>query len=363
MKRLLLLVAFTVSSLSFAQKNIGYHTISLKDKKDIALGFNFYVDKVYDGRQFKENIGTVQKGAFNSKVLANFQNSLTEEFSDYLNVVCPKEEAKEKIDIRITDLYVSELTRAMSETGYATLVMDVIKEIDGVSYIVGTYSAETESNGMDVTKKHDERIKKVLQDCLTQYVKTNVDTKTLIVFDELQPINLREVMTLPSKGVYLTYLDVLKDRPFSFENYELTNKRNDFYLLNKINNIEESNYYGFSDGEHFYINVSRYANHKHYSRTEIIGKKFFIENVIYNPNNTIAMGAMFGLVGVAIASATSQASVPMLIDCYSGQPIFLSNGTLKSMFAPYPELLKEYKDGKKTNEEIKALLYKYYGEL
>jgi hypothetical protein len=363
MKRLLLLVAFAISSLSFAQNNTGYHSISLKDKKDSVLGFNFYVDKVYDGRQFKENIGTVQKGAFNSKVLANFQNSLTEEFSDYLSVVCPKEEAKEKIDIRVTDLYVSELTRAMSETGYATLVMDVIKEIDGVSYIVGTYSAETESNGMDVTKKHDERIKKVLQDCLTQYVKTKVDASSMLVFDKLQSNNVREVMTLPSKGVYLTYLDVLNSKPFSFENYQMTNKGNDFFLSNKKNNVEESNYYGFSDGEHFYINVSRYASQKHYSRAEIISNKFFIENVLYNPNNTIAMGAMFGLVGVAIASATSQASVPMLIDCYSGQPIFLSNGTLKSMFAPYPELLKEYKDGKKTNEEIKALLYKYYGEL
>ncbi|MFV7234386.1 hypothetical protein [Flavobacterium sp. ZB4R12] len=88
-------------------------------------GFNFYVENVYDGRQFKENIGTVQKSGFNRKVLANFEKPLVEEFFDYLSVICPKQENKPIISIRINDLYVSELTRAMSETAYATLVIDI----------------------------------------------------------------------------------------------------------------------------------------------------------------------------------------------------------------------------------------------
>ena len=61
------------STFLFSKNKIDYHRISLKDKKDISVNVNFYVDKVYDGRQFTENIGTVQKSIFNAKYLANFE--------------------------------------------------------------------------------------------------------------------------------------------------------------------------------------------------------------------------------------------------------------------------------------------------
>ncbi|MFV5698262.1 hypothetical protein ACM55H_07805 [Flavobacterium sp. ZT3R17] len=70
----------------------------------------------------------------------------------------------------------------MSETGYVTVVIDVIESKDGIDYIVGTYTASAESNGMDVTNKHDERLKKVLQECFTNYTKTSNNDKTSIVF-------------------------------------------------------------------------------------------------------------------------------------------------------------------------------------
>lgn len=43
---------------------------------------------------------------------------------------------------------------------------------------------------------------------------------------------------------------------------------------------------------------------------------------MHNSNNTIATGAMFGLIADATASATSNLAVPTLINCYSGHPIF-----------------------------------------
>jgi hypothetical protein len=360
MNKLLALFFVMISTAVFSQNKTEFHKISLKDKSDRAVGFNFYVENVYDGRQFKENIGTVQKGGFNRKVLANFEKPLAEEFFDYLAIICPKEEIKPKISIRINDVYVSELTRAMSETGYATLAVDVIESKDGVDYIVGSYTASTESNGMDVTGKHDERLKKVLQDCLSSYIKTSDANKTALVFDANQSGKSKMITDVPLKGVYVTYADVLNGKPFDDANFEISNKKERFYLLNKATNLEELNYYGFSDGENFYINVSKYASSKHYAKTEIISGKYYIENVIYNPNNAIAMGAMFGLIGVAIASAASDSSIPMLIDCYTGQPCFLSNSEMKVMLSPYPELLKEFKNGNKSNLDRKYILKKYY---
>ncbi|MFV8377237.1 DUF6563 family protein [Flavobacterium sp. LB3R33] len=168
------------------------------------------------------------------------------------------------------------------------------------------------------------------------------------------------IADVPIKGVYLTYADVLNGKPLDGTKFEITNKKEKFYLLNKATNSGELNYYGFSDGENFHINVSKYASLKHYAKTEIISGKYYIENVIYNFNNAIAMGAMFGLIGVVIASATSDASIPMLIDCYTGQPSFLSNSEMKVMLSSYPELLKEFKDGNKSSGDKKNIIKKYY---
>jgi hypothetical protein len=293
-------------------------------------------------------------------VLANFEKPLAEEFFDYLSIICPKQENKPKISIRINDLYVSELTRAMSETGYATLAIDVIEPKDGLDYVVGSYTASIESNGMDVTGKHDERLKKVLQECLTNYMKTSNADKTALVFDTYQSIKTKTITDVPSKGVYLTYADILNEKPLDGTNFDITNKKERFYLFNKTTHSEEMNYYGFSDGKNFYINVSKYAISRYYAKTEIISGKYYIENVIYNSNNAIAMVAMFGLIGVAIASAASDASIPMLIDSYTGQPSFLSNSEMKAMLSSYPELLKEFKDGNKSSGDKKDIIKKYY---
>ena len=361
MKKILILLLVLSSSILYSQNNVKYHTVSLNDKNDKPIEFDFYVEKVYDGRQFKENIGTVQKGAFNAKVLANFEKPFTDELYDYLTVVCPIQENKKKISIRINDLYVSELTRSFSETGYATIVLDVMEQKNGINYIVGTYSSSVESNGMDVTNKHDERLKKALQNCLIDYSKTDKNNMSSILFDSNQNVD-RTIVATPLKGIYLTYVDVLNNKPLDDSNFSISNKYDRFFLTNNLTKLEELNYYGFSDGKDFFINVSKYARDRYYAKTEIIGNKYYIENVLYNPNNAIAMGAMFGLIGVAIASAASDSSVPMLIDCYSGQPSFLSNGEIKTMLLPYPDLFKEYKGSKKNNDDKKNILKKYFGQ-
>jgi hypothetical protein len=63
---------------------------------------------------------------------------------------------------------------------------------------------------------------------------------------------------------------------------------------------------------------------------------------------------------MGIYAPTIDTTMPMLVDCYSGQPIFLSNADIKTMLAPYPDLLKEYKDSKKAPADIKSVMGKYY---
>ena len=355
---IVLCIAFSVSS--FSQNRSEIHKISLKDERDTALDFNFYVENVYDGRQFKENIGTVQKGGFNRKVLADFEQSLVEDLSDYLTIICPKDDTKSSISIRVNDLYISELTRAMSETGYATIAIDIIENQNGVNYVVGSYNASAESNGMDVTRRHDERIKKGLIECLTKYRNATDSEKIAVTFIANEVTKNKTILEAPAKGLYFTYVDVLNNKPLDDSAFKITNKRERFYLFNESTKLSESNYYGFSDGLNFYVNVAKYANSPYYAKSEIIGGKYFIEDVVYNSNNAIAMGAMFGLLGVAIASATSDSSIPMMIDCYTGQPLFLSNAEMKVFLSSNSELLREFKNSDKTSASKKQILKKYY---
>ncbi|MFV5698261.1 hypothetical protein ACM55H_07800 [Flavobacterium sp. ZT3R17] len=54
MNKLLILFFLAVSTVVFFQNKTEYHKISLKDKKDKASGFNFYIGNVCDGRQLKK---------------------------------------------------------------------------------------------------------------------------------------------------------------------------------------------------------------------------------------------------------------------------------------------------------------------
>lgn len=55
------------------------------------------------------NIRTVQKREFNSKVLADFEKPLAEEFFDCGPRICSKQKTKPGISIRINDLNVVNL--------------------------------------------------------------------------------------------------------------------------------------------------------------------------------------------------------------------------------------------------------------
>ncbi|MFD2601805.1 hypothetical protein [Flavobacterium suzhouense] len=339
------------------EKTVNYHLISLEDKNDIPLDYKYYVVDVYDGRQFKENIGTVQKGPFNAKVLARFEKEFDKEVKDYLVKVLPKRDGVMPISLRITDLYVSEFTGSFSETGYASVVVDVIMKEDGRDYVVAAVAARVEGNGVDVTGKHDERIKEALLKCIAKFEVMAMEEFIKLPFDANEFVAGRAAGKAP-KGVYVSYVDMLKGVPLSNTNYYLKADGNKYYVVNTTTAKREDNYYAYSDGEVVYLNVSKYAKDAYYAKTDIVGGKYFIENVIYDADNAALMSAMFGLIGKLIFN--DDYMLPMLMDGNSGQPFFLSNSEIKTLLSPYPELLKEYKKSDKTNSDIKAVLNKYY---
>jgi len=319
----------------------------------------FYVAGVFDGRQFTDNIGTVQKGIANRPVLARFEKPFLEETTQYLTAAYPKKEGLYPVWVRINDLYVSEYTDKNEETGYASVVMDVMTKKNDNLYIEGTYGGNIEGTGMDVTRKHNVRIRQAFNKCLGLYEVTLPEDKTMEVFTEEN--TKREIPVKPAMGVYRSYLDMVKNKPLANDTYYLKQDKDKYYIINRTNSQKCSNFYAYSDGETVYLNVTKYANEKYYAKTERIADKYYIEKVAYDQFKAISQVAMFQLFGYyGGAVIIDDISMPMLADCYSGQPFFLSKSGIKTLLAPQPQLLDEYKKSKKTPEDIKRIVTKYY---
>lgn len=103
MKKIVLAISlfFWLSAVAQEQK---VHQISLSNEKNTALDNDFYIENVYDGRQVKENIGSVYVSLFNKKVLAVFQKPFEEEVLSLLGLYCiQKMKAKKRFQSGLTN--------------------------------------------------------------------------------------------------------------------------------------------------------------------------------------------------------------------------------------------------------------------
>lgn len=354
-------MALLLCTLCFAQQKPEYHIISLSaNDADAAVPMPFYVAGVYDGRQFTDNIGTVQKGVGNRQVLANFEKPFLEELAAYLTTAYPKKDNAYPVWLRVNDLYVSEYTEKDQETGYASVVMDVMVKDNGALFIEGTFGGNVESSSADVTKYHPLRIKQALNKCLGLYEVALPEDKQHEPFTE--ETAKREVPAKPAKGVYSSYLDMAKNKPLAADNFYVQQDKKDatkFYVINSTNSQRCGNYYAYCDGENVYLNVTRLTHEKYYAKTERIANKFFIDNLAYDQKQGLLQTMMY-MSGNYGGAATKDISMPVLVDCNSGQPFFLSNNGIKTLLEPNPQLYTEYKKSRKSAEDIKVVLTKYY---
>lgn len=261
------------------------HQISLYNEKNTAVESDFYIENVYDGRQVKENIGTVYVSLFNSKVSAVFQKPFEEEILSLLSVLYPKNENKKPISIRIDQLYVTE-SNADSDSrakqkATATVVFDIVeKKQDGKLYITGTFFSTNEYLGGDVTKKQPELITTALKNSFENYKNTKQAYAMPIPFNPEENTNGDGLQTEIKAGVYLNYKDVSNGHFLNLDDYTITKYKDGFCLLNKETGRLERGFYGFSDGQNFYLNLFQFSTIKYYLKADLIGDSYFIDEVV-----------------------------------------------------------------------------------
>ncbi|CAN1559722.1 hypothetical protein MCETHM1_02580 [Flavobacteriaceae bacterium] len=360
MIRLFLFSCMLLSFVSYAQNETQYF-VSLENSSNNKIESDFFIEKVYDGRQIKSNIGSAQKSIFNKKVLAVVEKPLSLELQKYFDICFPKEAGKKALSIRVNEFYVSEHTDSKTETGCATVVFDFIERAEGIDYIIGSYSSFIKSDGIDVTSGHEQRLIQAINECIVAYLNSNVRSDSKIVFNSNQKLDDSSI-PIYKAGVYLNYIDVFNGTCLDMENFTVTKYQDKYCLLNNKSGKVENAFYGFNDGKSFYINLFRYSNVKVYAKTEVMGVYYFIDEVQSNSiDYTELRDAFFGLSALYLFPDTTESKLPLLIDRFTGSPIFLTNSFMVNLLSPNSNLLKEYRRTSRSSEDKKRLYKKYFG--
>lgn len=168
MKKILLslIVFLSLTGKTYGQK---FHQISLKNET-LNLGERkFFIKAVIDSRAKKYTIGIVQKGPFNIKRPAQLENGLPNALLYYFQNALPKEKSQIPITIKVMDFRISEKTRLTQEYGFAEITLDFY--YNGLK--LHSSSQKIEIRGMDVTKYHEENIRKALRASVLEFNKSN----------------------------------------------------------------------------------------------------------------------------------------------------------------------------------------------
>ena len=165
MKKILIVLFIFFHILSYGQKKL----IELKNEPvDIKLN-GFYISSVIDGRENHDNIGFVRVGMFNKKVNADLSGGVEHSVLNYINNSLIVDTNLVPIVIKIVYLNISENTTFSSEIGRAEIKVEFYQLEDGKLGKLYETEAFLEEPGMDVTKGHEKRIRKILITCLKSF--------------------------------------------------------------------------------------------------------------------------------------------------------------------------------------------------
>lgn len=208
---------------SFSAYGQEIFTISLAKFSVQSDSISFKISEIIDARKDNKVVGIIQRGVKNRKDLAVFERPGIQELEDLMNRsnLISKENG---VIMRISRLYISELTAMWKETAKAELSADFFIHYKGNYYYITSVYETIETRGSDVTQYHAENIASVIGNALVQF-----STRAHEVSSE-QPYskedltdpseNFRPISTMPivqtadyKDGYYTTFEEFLTNEP------------------------------------------------------------------------------------------------------------------------------------------------------
>lgn len=341
-------------------------TESLDFKRD------FYIKGIWDNRLFKENIGFVQKGLGNRKVIADFEGIFGSVLLDYLNQEYPaKINEQTSIEIVIQNFWISEATGAISESGRADMTVVFCQRNEkGDFNALFTFQDFIESGGgiVDVTSGHPKRIRKLLNKALSEFQKSDwksLKQPELFRFQRLDSTNNILSATIKRKGGYRTFQEFFNNTPTDTTTAFIVEPIDE----NRVN-ISDPNkasrrlkLYGYSDGNNIYINSNNYSyDQSHYAKIKTLGRYSLVNDKTFSALTSSIMTSAFGLLGYLVSTGMKN-KVEAIIDTKTGLTMPLTYDVLKRLLVPYPQYWKSYENAYQRGNRSTDLMKVFVNEL
>lgn len=223
------------------------------------------VSEVIDARNDKKVIGLVQLGLNNRKEFAVFEKPLLQEIHDLFDRSFLLANSNDAITVRVSRLYISELTLALSETAKTELNIDffIKDEGDTYFYISSIYVSE-ESKGIDVTSNHAGNIVNAMQRALILFAsrEKRINSQMGFTRDELLDPDLvfRDVSAMPivqasqyKDGFFATFDEFINNTPSVDINCKIKMGSKIKVKCNERDKEMQSGIYGFAKDNQLYI--------------------------------------------------------------------------------------------------------------
>ncbi|MBL86404.1 MAG: hypothetical protein CMO82_07080 [Winogradskyella sp.] len=352
-----LLVSFALNA-----QNKDVHEIELlPNETETVLSTDFYISEIIDNRIIKSNIGIAQKGLMNRKVLSDFSKDFDREILDYLETILPIDSSKTALSLRINQLLISEHTGAFKETGKAIVRLNVLVKLnDSIYGNYGSFEASRSKNSMDVTRKHDDRIRAVLKDCLMQFDSLDREVLVLKKLNPFSPESVKVLNDSIKQGFFETYMELANNSPIRDINFKIQNRTTDEKLHLKDTIINKKiMHFAYNDGENTYLNASTYSGERHYVKTDRFDDFLIFSDVFVNQDNVSGMSLAFGVLGVLMSNEHQT----VLFDLSTGQFYPMTRTKMRLLLKKdYPEFYKKYKRNSRNHEMNKEIIQSIYKE-
>jgi hypothetical protein len=324
-KKLLLYV------LSFPLMLSAQKTFEFPAQIDKMKGVNkqFYIDKVIDARniRFDNYIGRVQTGVFNARNDAFLNNPLADELTRVVHKLLPNSTDSIELILKVNRLKIWEQTFYVTEEACVFGDFELILKRDSTYYVVDSYnSLVRKRSGWDVTGSHIKNITNVIRLVLDTFqtrqnwLNPTTGAQPLAAADILRK-NTPNILidSVRKKGVYRHFGEFLTNKPSLPMVYIEKNGKKIVLTLDEVGHKKEldstTDAWGFCDGKDIFI-----CNLGDFLPLQLENDAFLFRG--YDPLKQVKRqqtGAVFGLIGAAIASATRGELEAMMVNMDSGE--------------------------------------------
>lgn len=293
-----------------------------------------------DSRLYKEDLGYVQTGMLNNYAYLVDQIPFAHQFDSLINSITNETAQHKTLLLQLRNLNFSEITKAMSETGYCHVRMSLYEKEYPDYYLIATLDTLLTVKAMDVTGK----LIKSSSGIITTFISDNLVSKRTdeapFLLADIHNIDFFEKNNMKLYSAD-TYIDGIYPDFASFANQtpiadELTPKFDSSNNLKEIKKLNEQNKLKKLNPKDFYAVVVDGQPYITSNKSYIPVYKVKDEFKFLNDGNIridmgayvgagIAAGIVGGLLGVAIIPVPSNQpeKVEMTIDHLNGHFIIL----------------------------------------